>query len=62
MTPLAPIAQQIWDMKYRFRNADGTAVDTDVAASWRRVADALAEAEPEALRKACWRGLERRAV
>ena len=52
MTPLAPIAQQIWDMKYRFRNADGTAVDTDVAASWRRVADALAEAEPEALRKA----------
>ena len=52
MTALAPIAQQIWDMKYRFRSADGTAVDTDVAASWRRVADALAEAEPQSSRKA----------
>ncbi|MDP4822630.1 MAG: adenosylcobalamin-dependent ribonucleoside-diphosphate reductase [Aestuariivirgaceae bacterium] len=51
MTALAPIAQQIWDMKYRFRAADGSAIDTDVAASWRRVADALAQADPEAVRK-----------
>jgi ribonucleoside-diphosphate reductase alpha chain len=51
MTSLAPIAQQIWDMKYRFRAPDGAALDADVEASWRRVADALAQAEPEALRQ-----------
>lgn len=47
MSELAPIAQQIWDMKYRFRDASGQAVDADVPASWRRVADALAQAEAE---------------
>jgi len=45
-----PIALQIWDMKYRLKAADGTPVDSDVEASWRRVAHALAAAEPEAER------------
>ena len=46
----APIAEQIWDMKYRFKSADGTALDANVEASWHRIADALAdvEADPKA--------------
>ena len=43
----APIAEQIWDMKYRLKAADGTPVDKTVEDSWRRVARALSEAEPE---------------
>ncbi len=39
------IAQQIWDMKYRLKHADGTPVDGDVSASWARVALAAAQAE-----------------
>ena len=45
----APIAEQIWDMKYRFKEADGTPIDQTVEDSWRRIARALAsvEATPE---------------
>jgi len=45
----APIAAQIWDMKYRLKDADGTPRDATVEDSWRRVARALAavEAEPD---------------
>ena len=43
MTPFAaPIAEQIWDMKYRLKEADGTPVDGTVEDSWRRIARALA--------------------
>ena len=42
---MSDIAHQIWDMKYRFRQADGTPVDGDVAATWGRVALAAAQAE-----------------
>ena len=38
----APIAEQIWDMKYRFKDADGTPIDKTVEDSWRRIARALA--------------------
>ncbi len=41
----APIAEQIWDMKYRLKEADGTAVDGTVEDSWRRIARALAAVE-----------------
>ena len=46
----APIAEQIWDMKYRFKSAgrEGAAAthfDGSVEDSWRRVARALAEPE-----------------
>ena len=46
----APIAEQIWDMKYRFKQADGTPIDNTVEDSWHRIAGALAsvEASPEA--------------
>ena len=46
----APIAEQIWDMKYRFKQADGTPIDNTVEDSWHRIAGALAsvESSPEA--------------
>lgn len=43
----APIAQQIWDMKYRFKEADGTPIDTSVEDTWRRIARALASVESD---------------
>jgi ribonucleoside-diphosphate reductase alpha chain len=47
---IAPISQQIWDMKYRLKAADGAPVDRTIEDSWWRVARALAapEREPEA--------------
>ena len=46
----APIAEQIWDMKYRFKQADGTPIDNTVEDSWHRIAGDLAsvESSPEA--------------
>ncbi|KFI30582.1 ribonucleoside-diphosphate reductase, adenosylcobalamin-dependent [Haematobacter massiliensis] len=41
------IAEQIWDMKYRLRQADGTPVDGTVEDTWRRIARALAETEAD---------------
>lgn len=43
----APIAEQIWDMKYRLKDADGVAIDLSVEDSWRRIARALAEVETD---------------
>jgi len=48
MSPFsAPIAEAIWDMKYRFKEADGSPIDRTVEDSWRRIARALAEVEAE---------------
>ena len=47
----APIAEQIWDMKYRLKEADGTPIDVTVEDSWRRVARDLASVETD---KAAW--------
>lgn len=44
----APIAEQIWDMKYRFKDAEGKALDTTVEDTWRRIARALASVEKDA--------------
>ncbi|MES0863762.1 adenosylcobalamin-dependent ribonucleoside-diphosphate reductase [Ruegeria sp. SCPT10] len=49
----APIAEQIWDMKYRFRQADGTPIDQTVEDSWRRIARDLARVEKD---PAQWEG------
>jgi ribonucleoside-diphosphate reductase alpha chain len=43
----AAIAEQIWDMKYRMRAQDGTAIDGTVEDTWRRIARALAEVEAD---------------
>ncbi|WP_320177335.1 adenosylcobalamin-dependent ribonucleoside-diphosphate reductase [Roseovarius pacificus] len=56
----APIAQSIWDMKYRLKEADGTPVDETVEDTWRRIARALAavEAEPETWEERFYGALE----
>ncbi len=43
----APIAEQIWDMKYRFKQADGTPNDQTVEDTWRRIARDLAKVEDD---------------
>ena len=45
MTQVAAISQQIWDMKYRFKTAEGEPVDKTIEDTWRRVADSLASVE-----------------
>src|SRR4051812_30066675 len=53
MSQVSAISQQIWDMKYRFKGPDGQPVDKTLADTWRRVAEASAEAEaPE--HRAAW--------
>ncbi|WP_207456364.1 adenosylcobalamin-dependent ribonucleoside-diphosphate reductase [Azospirillum sp. SYSU D00513] len=47
MPGIAAISQQIWDMKYRFKTAEGEPIDGTVEDSWRRVARALASVEAE---------------
>ncbi len=49
----APIADQIWDMKYRFKEADGTPIDVTVEDSWKRIAGALAAPEKD---PSAWEG------
>ena len=41
----SPVAQQIWDMKYRFKRPDGTPVDAAMQDTWARVAKALSVRE-----------------
>ncbi|MGX0976221.1 ribonucleoside-diphosphate reductase alpha chain [Roseovarius sp. MBR-51] len=54
----APIAEQIWNMKYRFKTEDGG--DASVEDSWRRIARALAvvEAEPDVWEERFYHALE----
>jgi ribonucleoside-diphosphate reductase alpha chain len=59
MPTVSAIAQQIWDMKYRFKAPDGTPLDKSIEDSWQRVAGALAEAEPD---PAAWTGQFREAL
>ncbi|MBU0724985.1 MAG: adenosylcobalamin-dependent ribonucleoside-diphosphate reductase [Alphaproteobacteria bacterium] len=51
MAGIAAISQQIWDMKYRLKDAAGTPLDRTMEDSWRRIAKALAEPEED---KALW--------
>ncbi|AVO36898.1 adenosylcobalamin-dependent ribonucleoside-diphosphate reductase [Pukyongiella litopenaei] len=56
----APIAEQIWDMKYRFKHSDGTPIDQSVEDTWRRIARDLAriEDDPEHWENAFYAALE----
>ena len=47
-----PLAQEIWSSKYRFAPSTGANADDSIEATWRRVANALAQAEAPDLRKA----------
>jgi ribonucleoside-diphosphate reductase alpha chain len=60
MPQVAAISQQIWDMKYRLKTADGRPVDRNIEDSWRRVAKALAqpEREPELWAERFYQALE----
>ena len=62
MAQVAAISQQIWDMKYRLKGPDGAPVDKTIEDSWRRVAEALAEAEAPELRAEWADALLRRAL
>jgi len=42
-----PIAEQIWNMKYRLKSADGTVIDETLEHTWRRIAKDLACVEKE---------------
>jgi ribonucleoside-diphosphate reductase alpha chain len=48
--PIPSISEQIWDMKYRLKAADGTPRDRTVTDTLKRVAKAAARAEPKAAR------------
>ncbi|MDH3264532.1 MAG: adenosylcobalamin-dependent ribonucleoside-diphosphate reductase [Paracoccaceae bacterium] len=56
----APIAEAIWDMKYRMKDEAGHPIDRTVEDSWRRVARALAavEKQPAAWEEPFYRALE----
>ena len=56
----APIAEQIWDMKYRLRATDGSPIDQSVEDSWHRIARDLAsvEADPAAWEPRFYAALE----
>lgn len=41
------MAEEIWDMKYRLKEQDGTPIDMDVQDTWRRVAKDLASCEQD---------------
>ncbi|WP_457648331.1 adenosylcobalamin-dependent ribonucleoside-diphosphate reductase [Profundibacter sp.] len=43
----APIAEQIWDMKYRLKDRDGKVMDETVEDTWRRIARALAKGDDD---------------
>ncbi len=43
----APISEQIWDMKYRFKDAQGNPIDKTVEDTWQRIADDLARPDDD---------------
>ncbi len=56
----APIAEQIWNMKYRFSPSDGAGGDQSIEDTWRRIARALADVEetPEEWESVFYEALE----
>ena len=44
-------SHQVWDLKYRLKDPDGTPIDRSVDETWARVALAAAEAEPAETRE-----------
>ncbi|WP_297801502.1 adenosylcobalamin-dependent ribonucleoside-diphosphate reductase [Arenimonas sp. GDDSR-1] len=52
--PLQPASLDIWDKKYRLKAKNGVPVDQTIDDTYRRVAKALSEAEPDAERQAYW--------
>lgn len=44
---LQPASLDIWDKKYRLKDKQDNPVDADIEATWRRIAESLAELEPK---------------
>jgi ribonucleoside-diphosphate reductase alpha chain len=47
-------SMDIWDKKYRLKTKSGEVLDTDIDATWQRVARALADAETSEERRSYW--------
>ncbi len=52
--PLQPASLDIWDKKYRLKSKQGAPVDADIDASYKRIAQALAEPEASPEKQAYW--------
>ena len=52
--PMQPASVDIWDKKYRLKTKQGEALDADIDGTYQRVARALADAEPDADKRAYW--------
>ena len=44
---VTPFSEQIWDMKYRYKDPDKNPIDESVSDSWRRVAKSLSSVEQD---------------
>jgi len=51
---MQPASYDIWDKKYRLKTKQGEALDADIDGTYRRVARALADAEPTAELQQYW--------
>ena len=51
---MQPASWDIWDKKYRLKTKKGEPVDADIDGSYKRVAKALADAEPNAEKQKYW--------
>ncbi len=54
LVPMQPASLDIWDKKYRLKTKQGEALDADIDGTYQRVARALADAEPNAEKRAYW--------
>lgn len=52
--PMQPASWDIWDKKYRLKTKKGEPVDVDIDATYKRVAKALADAEPTPEKQKYW--------
>ncbi|MFN7184389.1 MAG: ribonucleotide reductase N-terminal alpha domain-containing protein, partial [Thermomonas haemolytica] len=52
--PMQPASADIWDKKYRLKTKQGVPLDADIDGTYKRVAKALAEAEPTAELQQYW--------
>ncbi len=52
--PMQLASWDIWDKKYRLKTKQGDDVDTDIDATYQRVARALADAEPSSEKQKYW--------
>src|SRR3546814_1312112 len=51
---MQPASQDIWEKKYRLTSKSGEAIDVTIDDTYKRIAKALAEAEPTADQRSYW--------